>query len=106
MRPTYINIAQKIKKTVEEIDSTAEVILYGSRARGEARKDSDWDILILVNKPKISFKEELKFGHKIYDVALETDQCISTLVYTKKEWETKQSVTPLYQNIKQEGIRL
>jgi uncharacterized protein len=106
MQPNYKNITKKIKKTVEEIDPSAEVILFGSRARGDAKKDSDWDILILVNKPKISFKEELKFGHKIYDVALETDQCISTLVYAKKEWETRQVVTPLYKNVKQEGIRL
>jgi predicted nucleotidyltransferase len=106
MKENYKNIIRKIKETVKEIDSSAEVILFGSRARGDARKDSDWDILILVNKPKVSFKEELKFGHKIYDIALETDQCISTLVYAKNEWETKQSVTPLYESIKQEGIHL
>lgn len=106
MRPNYKNITQKIKKAVGEIDSTAEVILYGSRARGDAKNDSDWDILILVNKPKVTFKDEKTFWHKIYDVELETEQCISPIVYAKKEWETKQSVTPLFRNVKQEGIPL
>ena len=106
MRSNYKNITQKIKKTVTEIDSSAEVILFGSRARGDAKKDSDWDILILVDKPKVTFKDEKIFWHKLYDVELETEQCISTLVYAKKEWETKQSVTPLYKSVKQEGIRL
>ncbi len=106
MRAAYKTIAQKIKKTVKEIDPSAEVILFGSRARGDSKKDSDWDILILVNKPKVTFKDEQAFWHKLYDVELETEQCISTIVYTKKEWETKQSVTPLYENIKQEGVRL
>lgn len=106
MKPTYKNITKKIKKAVEEIDSSAEVILYGSRARGDARKDSDWDILILVDKQKVTIKYGLNFSHRLYDVALDTDQCISTLVYSKKEWNSRQSVTPLYKNVKEEGIRL
>lgn len=38
-----------IKKQVKDIDPFADIILYGSRARGEERSDSDWDILILIN---------------------------------------------------------
>ena len=104
MPQTYKTITRKIKKAVEEIDSTAEVILYGSRARGDARKDSDWDILILLNKPKVSFKDEQVFNHKLNEIGLETDQCIMAYVHSKKEWETKHYVTPLYKNIQKEGI--
>ena len=43
------HIIQLIRQKVNEIDNTAEVILYGSRARGDELPDSDWDILILVN---------------------------------------------------------
>ncbi|MGP8214553.1 MAG: nucleotidyltransferase domain-containing protein [Bacteroidia bacterium] len=106
MHLTYKNITQKIKKAVGEIDPSAEVILFGSRARRDAKKDSDWDILILVNKPKVTFKDEQVFWHKLYDVELETEQCIMTFVRSKKEWYTKHSVTPLYRNIQKEGINL
>lgn len=106
MKATYKNITQKIKKAVEEIDSTAEVILFGSRARGDAKKDSDWDILILVDKPKVTFKEKQIFWHKLYDVELETEQSFMTFVRSKNEWNTKHSVTPLYKNIQKEGVSL
>ena len=42
-------ILQKIKTSVKEVDPQSEVVLFGSRARGEQRSDSDWDILILIN---------------------------------------------------------
>jgi len=106
MRPTDKTITQKIKKAVKEIDPMAEVILYDSRARGVAKKDSDWDVLILENKPTVTLKDEQVFRHRLYDIALETEQCISVFVYSKKKWETKYYVTPLYKNIQKEGINL
>jgi len=46
------NILVVIKKLVEERDSSAKIYLYGSRAKGNAHKDSDWDLLILLNREK------------------------------------------------------
>ena len=54
---SHNNVLQLIKQTVHEAEPNAEVILFGSRARGDARADSDWDILILVDTPKISDKQ-------------------------------------------------
>jgi uncharacterized protein len=42
-------VLNRIKTIVKQIDPKADVILYGSRARGDERPDSDWDLLILVN---------------------------------------------------------
>lgn len=96
---------EQIKKTVIALEPESEVILYGSRARGDAREESDWDLLILVPYPT-DLKVEQRFRHKLFDVEVEYGQAISTLVKDKKEWEGKFSVTPLYQNIKQEGIAI
>ena len=96
-------ILLQIKKSVKEIEPQSEVILYGSRARGDEREDSDWDLLILVPYP-VEIKEEQKFRHKLFDVELQFGQAISTTVKYKRDWESRFQITPLYQNIKQEGV--
>ena len=98
-------VMSMIKKQVKEIDSTADVILYGSRSRGEVRQDSDWDILILVNS-KADIETEKVFRHKLFDLELEIGEAFSTFVYNKQEWETKFWMTPLYKNVANEGIAL
>ncbi len=98
-------ILSKIKKYVNEIDLEAEVILFGSQARNEDREDSDWDILILTPSPSNLSREQI-FRHKLFELELEYGIALSTFVYSKSEWENKYQVTPLYQNISQEGISI
>lgn len=105
---TYMekNITSIIKKRIKQKDPSANVILFGSRARGEATQKSDWDILILLNRPHINRLIEKEFRDELFEVQLETGAPISTFIFSKAEWETKHSITPLYRNIQQEGIEL
>ena len=98
-----MNILHKIKEVVYEVDPQAEVILFGSRARNEAKEDSDWDILILVPYA-VNLKVEQKFRHKLFDIELEYRQTISTFIYSKSNWYTRHKITLLCQNIEQEGV--
>jgi predicted nucleotidyltransferase len=88
------------------MDASATAILYGSRAKGKARDDSDWDILILLNKPKVTLQDEQLFRHKLYDLELRIGQSISTFVYSLLDWNTRMSGTPLFKNVQQEGMVL
>jgi len=99
-------ILQQIVKVVNENAPDSEVYLYGSRARGSAKKLSDWDILILLNRPSITHELETKFMDDFYDLELETGEIISPLIYSKKIWNNKYSITPLFESIKNEGIKL
>lgn len=98
-------ILGKIKDYVKGIDAEAEVILFGSRARGEAREDSDWDILILTDH-SVTLKIEQAFRHKLFELELEFGQCFSVFVYSKSDWDGMHRSTPLYHNIKTEGISI
>lgn len=98
-----MDIVKLVKQEVLKIDRNAEVILFGSRARGDYRKDSDWDFLILLNQPLTKDLKEFILD-KLYDLELQTDSVISTIIHTKTEWEER-SVTPIYQVIQKEGKR-
>ncbi|MFP4289458.1 MAG: nucleotidyltransferase domain-containing protein [Bacteroidales bacterium] len=99
------DVIELIKNHVKEIDPLAEVILYGSRARGEERSDSDWDILILTGY-SVSLDKEKEFRHHLFDLELMIEEPFSIIVYSKKDWEEKMKITPFYDNVISEGIRL
>lgn len=99
-------ITAKIKKVVNRISPNAEIFLFGSRAREDARQYSDWDLLILLNVKNIPFQFETKLLDEFYEMEIETGEVISPLIYTKNDWNKKHSFTPLFENIKKEGIRI
>ncbi len=84
----------------------SEIYLYGSRARGNARKLSDWDLLVLLNTPNISFNIETKMMDEFYELELETGAVISPLIYSKTDWNKHHTITPLYENIQKDGVKI
>jgi len=99
-------ILNKILKVVNNTATDSEVYLYSSRARGTAKKLSDWDLLILLNLKQILFDFKIKFMDKFHEIEVETGEIISPLIYTKTDWTKKHSFTPLFENIQKEGIRI
>jgi predicted nucleotidyltransferase len=95
----------KIKKKVLQEDAEASVILFGSRARGDYKADSDWDVLVLTNK-KADANLTRKISDEINDVELEYLQGISTIIIERQIWLTTMLITPLYKNVTAEGVTL
>ena len=99
-------LLSEIKRLVLLQEPGAEIILYGSYARGDYQPDSDMDILILLDKEKITRDDEKNISHQLYDLELGTNQVISPLIRSKKTWYEKYPNTALFINIKKEGIRI
>ena len=95
-----------IKQLVHKVDPKAQIILFGSYARGDNNKNSDIDLLILLDKENISYLDEKQITYPLYDIEFETGQIISPLVLSKFDWESKHRITPFYTNVKKEGIVL
>jgi len=102
----YNKIVWDIKKKILEVNPSAEIYLYGSRARGEAQKESDWDILILLNEDNFHRKDEKLFRDNLFELELNYEEIVSIIAFSKNEWYNKHSITPFYENVMKEGIKL
>lgn len=97
---------QRIKQNVHEIDPQAEVWLYGSRARGTAHEESDWDVLVLTPQPTLTTTAESRFVDHMCDLIVETGEVVQLFAYGKEDWHRRHRMTPFYQNVQREAIRL
>ncbi|NCO56317.1 MAG: nucleotidyltransferase domain-containing protein [Bacteroidetes bacterium] len=101
-----VKILLKIKDVVNRTAPNSDIILYGSRARGDSKLNSDWDVLILLSSKNISFDFETQFMDVFYELEIETGEVISPLIYTKTDWFKNHVYTSLYENVEKDGIRI
>lgn len=101
-----LGIVKKIKNALSQVAPDARTILYGSEARGEARADSDIDLLVLVDGDKLTVAEEERIIAPLYDIEIDTGVQINARVLLKKVWEMRPFSTPFQLNVMKDGIVL
>lgn len=96
----------RIRDLVKRISPKAKVILFGSQARGDAREDSDIDVIILLDKERITYQDKIDITNPLFDLEEEEKVMICPLVYTMNEWYGRPVKSPFYMNVLNDGIEL
>jgi uncharacterized protein len=96
-------ILQRIKESVKTTAPDAVVVLYGSYARGDNNENSDIDLLVLLDKDRVTRDDEVRIKYPLYNIETDTGIIISPLVLSRKVWETRHKISPFYSNVLNEG---
>ncbi len=104
--PSDNQLLADLKEIVLRFVPDAELLLYGSTARGSREPDSDYDVLVLMKGP-LSREKEAAVNAAIYDLQLDREAVLSTFFYTRDEWNLPiRTASPFYRNVEREGILL
>ena len=102
---TKNEIVSMIGTAVHSAEPTAETILFGSQARGDARSDSDWDIVVSVDTPQVSNSQFKKLSYDLWVAGLDSGVEINPLIYTRQQWDNARPTLFKY-NVIKDGIRI
>lgn len=80
-------VIQNIRQVAARVlPKGSTLYLYGSRARGDYHEGSDWDLLLLLDKPKLAHDDFDKYSYPIMEQGFDLWQYFSVHTYTKDEW--------------------
>lgn len=99
---TCEELLENVKKTFTGIEPSANIVLYGSRARSDAHLESDWDFLILTDKP-VNEERKRIIRYRLYEIEWMTGEVINGIIRSREDWDHPLSkVIPFHKS--EEGI--
>ena len=104
-RPTDDPILRRFKAALDAIygDQIERVVLFGSRARGDARDDSDYDIAVFLRSPPDSRTERKRLANLRVDFLDDTGAFFETKAFPMSAWRER---TPLMYEIRRDGVAI
>jgi uncharacterized protein len=99
-------LRDSIREAVHAVEPGAEIILYGSRARGDAGPESDWDLLILVEGP-VDGARKSAIRHRLYEVEWAMDEVLTSIIFNRDDWHSPlYRAMPFHRNVDRDGVSL
>jgi predicted nucleotidyltransferase len=81
-----------------------EIVLFGSKARGDFDAESDIDLLVLTSR-EVHWQERHAMIDSIYELELDRDVFMSLLILPRQDWKTGDyTVLPIHREIDRDGI--
>ncbi len=98
-------IAREFRRRLSGVVDVRDLIVFGSRARGDSASDSDLDIFVEVSE--LTPEARRRISEIAWEVGFELDRVISTVVATRDQLQNgAMGANPLILNIEREGVRL
>lgn len=92
-------------RALEVMPRGVRVFLYGSKARGDGGVDSDWDILILVNKPRAEMSDFDVLSFPLTELGWEHGAAVIPIIFGEEEWNHESSLL-FRKSVEQDAIAL
>ena len=104
MDATVLKIASEIKKNISPKHKIVDFRVFGSTARGSQGRESDIDILVVLDRVDRQIEEEL--FDIAYDIELKYDCLVDIIVLGKDALSGSLSYTPVYVRAMKEGVAI
>ena len=103
---TFDPVLQKIRSAVDHLygERIERIVLYGSRARGDAQPDSDYDIAIFLDDLSSRWQEFCKLADVEIDLLDQTGAVVHAMPYPAGSWQDRAS--PFMREIRSDGLDL
>ena len=104
-RPCEDPILKRFRAALDQIygDRIERVVLFGSRARGDACEDSDYDVAVFLRDMANRFAEMDRLADLSTDILNETGEFIHAMPYRAGSYNER---TPLMLAVRSEGVDL